>query len=496
MTWSNEILPNWAIERSSRRTLMLWWEGIPSSLRGKVWSTALTSSNPTTTPLEWVGAGSSGGGGGGSAATSDGGSKKQGGRRSSSGMHSMVGAYERAIALVTPVDATSASEAIDKAFIATPPPPELFIFSNVQSPLKDALISVLACVLASHRTGAGPPPPPAAPLLGAMLLLYMEEPKAYTSLASLAASHCVGERPLEHDQWRLTAAERMISRELPQTAEKLNALEVPYSAWLPNWHLSLFTSTLQLDTAARVWDCYLRDGEPLLWRVTLSLLKLLSPKVLSCTTKAECLELLCTARSCDAVNEKALFASLAPTLDEASSTSPGGHSSVSGTTSIAEDVEGSSSTSLSEVWIDLNQRLPVPSAEEGAGGGRVCYDLWGNSIFVDADEQEVDGGGGGGGLAKQDSIGSKGRMRTSSMVSTPTSPRSAGGGFMAKAKAAAGSRIGGNSASGGGRPRAATEGSGSPPPPRAVTNNDEEGKKGGLVGGLVSKLSFPMKKKK
>ena len=65
---------------------------------------------------------------------------------------------------------------------------------------------------------------------------------------------------------------------------------------------------------------------------------------------------------------------------------------------------------------------------------------------------------------------------------------------MAKAKAAAGSRIG-SSASGGGRPRAATEGSGSPAPPRAV-NNDEEGKKGGLVGGLVSKLSFPMMKKK
>ena len=34
--WRDEVLPNWPAERAAKRTLMLWWEGIPSALRGQV----------------------------------------------------------------------------------------------------------------------------------------------------------------------------------------------------------------------------------------------------------------------------------------------------------------------------------------------------------------------------------------------------------------------------------------------------------------------------
>uniref|UniRef100_A0A665TVK9 Rab-GAP TBC domain-containing protein n=1 Tax=Echeneis naucrates TaxID=173247 RepID=A0A665TVK9_ECHNA len=40
-TWNQEILPNWSAMCTSRRVRDLWWQGIPPSVRGKVWSLAV-----------------------------------------------------------------------------------------------------------------------------------------------------------------------------------------------------------------------------------------------------------------------------------------------------------------------------------------------------------------------------------------------------------------------------------------------------------------------
>ncbi|VDN35431.1 unnamed protein product [Gongylonema pulchrum] len=36
--WSNEILPNWEHMKDTKRCHELWWRGIPSKVRGQVWS--------------------------------------------------------------------------------------------------------------------------------------------------------------------------------------------------------------------------------------------------------------------------------------------------------------------------------------------------------------------------------------------------------------------------------------------------------------------------
>ncbi|MBZ3890408.1 TBC1 domain family member 14 [Sciurus carolinensis] len=41
LTWNNEILPNWETMWCSRKVRDLWWQGIPPSVRGKVWSLAI-----------------------------------------------------------------------------------------------------------------------------------------------------------------------------------------------------------------------------------------------------------------------------------------------------------------------------------------------------------------------------------------------------------------------------------------------------------------------
>jgi len=67
----------------------------------------------------------------------------------------------------------------------------------------------------------------------------------------------------------MRAARSGLRRELPEVLEHLTAVGVDLDDFLPCWLSSLFVSTLSLETAARVWDCYLRDGEALVWQVVL-----------------------------------------------------------------------------------------------------------------------------------------------------------------------------------------------------------------------------------
>ena len=39
--WADEVLPSWDVERTAKRTLTLWWEGLPSSMRADLWRRAI-----------------------------------------------------------------------------------------------------------------------------------------------------------------------------------------------------------------------------------------------------------------------------------------------------------------------------------------------------------------------------------------------------------------------------------------------------------------------
>ncbi|KAF7704848.1 hypothetical protein HF521_021920 [Silurus meridionalis] len=41
VVWNTEILPNWENVRNTRRVRDLWWQGLPPSIRGKIWSLAI-----------------------------------------------------------------------------------------------------------------------------------------------------------------------------------------------------------------------------------------------------------------------------------------------------------------------------------------------------------------------------------------------------------------------------------------------------------------------
>ena len=196
-------------------------------------------------------------------------------------------------------------------------------------------------------SGGAQPPTRHAPLLCAMLLLYMEPPDAFACLCSLLHAHFLGQLSGgEQAQWRLKCAGQVVARELPELAQHLSALGVEPRAFLPQWLGTLFMTTLALDTAARVWDCYLRDGELFVWRCALEILRLLQPQLLRLTEREACLALLCGATS---LGERELF-----------------HSISAHEAGITE-------------WLgELQQKLPLPTV---LNQGSVAYDLYTNSYL-------------------------------------------------------------------------------------------------------------------
>lgn len=108
--------------------------------------------------------------------------------------------------------------------------------------------------------------------VAAMLLLYLDPPDALLCLCGMLSTHHTGWR---HDQteWRLACAQAMLERELPLLVTHLLEVGVMLRDFLPLWLGSLLMVTLPLEVSARVWDCYLRDGEPFLWRAILELLR-------------------------------------------------------------------------------------------------------------------------------------------------------------------------------------------------------------------------------
>mmetsp|Transcript_36963 Transcript_36963/g.121923 ORF Transcript_36963/g.121923 Transcript_36963/m.121923 type:complete len:566 (-) Transcript_36963:224-1921(-) len=206
----------------------------------------------------------------------------------------------------------------------------------------------LAALEAGARIGA-PPLRRHAALLCAALLLYLEPPSAHGCMCTLLGRHFLAhvEEGSPQLAWRLRATRSCLKRELPETLEHLGSLGVGLDDFVCDWLSSLFLSTLALDTAARVWDCYLRDGEALLWHVAVELLRLLEPRLLQALSRDEALSLLHHASELGGAGERQLFAALA----------------------------ASEGTAHEMLRLDFSQRLPMPTL---ASGG-VVFDLWTNS---------------------------------------------------------------------------------------------------------------------
>uniref|UniRef100_A0A8C9G665 Rab-GAP TBC domain-containing protein n=2 Tax=Pavo cristatus TaxID=9049 RepID=A0A8C9G665_PAVCR len=202
LTWNNEILPNWETMCCSRKVRELWWQGIPPSVRGKVWSLAIGNELNITHELydiclarakeKWRSRSTVGAEGGPYHDT----------------LHSILGAY-------------------------TCYRPDVGYVSENVNPTTDSIFKPI-----NNRTNCF------FSLLFSQMLTYF------------------------------AAFEVFFEENLPKLFAHFKKNNLTPDIYLIDWIFTLYSKSLPLDLACRVWDVFCRDGEEFLFRTALGILKL------------------------------------------------------------------------------------------------------------------------------------------------------------------------------------------------------------------------------
>ena len=122
--------------------------------------------------------------------------------------------------------------------------------------------------------------------LAAMLLLNMGPEEAFAGFANLLANNVYFDfyrLDMARMDTHIAAYEALFAQELPRLFRHFQDEGVQPNQYIVSWLLTLFTRALPLDVACRVWDVYLagaKEDELILWRVALALLTVLQPRLL------------------------------------------------------------------------------------------------------------------------------------------------------------------------------------------------------------------------
>uniref|UniRef100_A0A803WGH1 TBC1 domain family member 14 n=1 Tax=Ficedula albicollis TaxID=59894 RepID=A0A803WGH1_FICAL len=184
LTWNNEILPNWETMCCSRKVRELWWQGIPPSVRGKVWSLAIGNELNITHELYDI---------------------------------CLARAKEKWRSLST---------------------------GGAEVECEDAGFS-------------------AADREASLELIKLDISRTFPSL-------CIFQQMLTY----FAAFEVFFEENLPKLFAHFKKNNLTPDIYLIDWIFTLYSKSLPLDLACRVWDVFCRDGEEFLFRTALGILKL------------------------------------------------------------------------------------------------------------------------------------------------------------------------------------------------------------------------------
>ncbi|ESZ97458.1 hypothetical protein SBOR_2147 [Sclerotinia borealis F-4128] len=264
--WEEHVLPNWDDVIRQRRTRELWWRGIAPRSRGVVWTRAIGN------PL----------------GLSD---------------SSYTAALRRAQALETTIKSGSQLsveeerkkgwlERIERDIKVTYP--ELRIFQP-EGPLHVALTDVLKAY-SMYRSDVGYVH--GTSTIAAILLLNLPDPSA-----SFQALSNILNRPLSlsfhtNDSGAISRVYGLFLTTLSQKSPRLHAhltskdLNLNPDVYLRDTFASLFTSSVSLDNASRLWDIAVFEGDSVLVRAAVALFGMLESKLHAVSSDREILEVL------------------------------------------------------------------------------------------------------------------------------------------------------------------------------------------------------------
>ncbi|XP_060539004.1 TBC1 domain family member 12 isoform X2 [Pantherophis guttatus] len=249
--WVNEILPNWESMRSTRRVRELWWQGLPPSVRGRVWSLAVGNELNITPELyeiflsrakeRWKIFG------------------ETGTENDTEDAGASLADREASLELIK-LD-------ISRTF------PSLYIFQK-GGPYHDLLHSVLGAYTC-YRPDVGYVQ--GMSFIAAVLILNLEEADAFIAFANLLNKPCqLAFFRVDHSMMLkyFAAFEVFFEENLPKLFHHFKSYNLTPDIYLIDWIFTLYSKSLPLDLACRVWDVFCRDGEEFLFRTGLGILRL------------------------------------------------------------------------------------------------------------------------------------------------------------------------------------------------------------------------------
>lgn len=251
LAWTNDILPNWDAMWSSRRARELWWQGIPPSVRGRVWSLAIGNELNVTHELfhiclarakeRWR-------------SLSSGGCEAEGGE-----------------AVLPAADREASLELIKLDISRTFP--SLCIFQQ-GGPYHDMLHSVLGAYTC-YRPDVGYVQ--GMSFIAAVLILNLDAADAFIAFSNLLNKPCqMAFFRVDHSLMLtyFAAFEVFFEENLPKLFAHFKKNSLTPDIYLIDWIFTLYSKSLPLDLACRVWDVFCRDGEEFLFRTALGILRL------------------------------------------------------------------------------------------------------------------------------------------------------------------------------------------------------------------------------
>ncbi|XP_068444348.1 TBC1 domain family member 14 isoform X1 [Clinocottus analis] len=247
--WNQEILPNWSTMCTSRRVRDLWWQGLPPSVRGKVWSLAVGNELNITHELYSICLARA----------------KE--KWSSTPAHSLdiepedPGSSDRESSLdLIKLD-------ISRTF------PHLCIFQQ-GGPYHDVLHSILGAYTC-YRPDVGYVQ--GMSFIAAVLILNLDTADAFIAFANLLNKPCqMAFFRVDHSLMLtyFAAFEVFFEENLPKLFAHFQKNNLTPDIYLIDWIFTLYSKSLPLDLACRVWDVFCRDSEEFLFRTGLGLLRL------------------------------------------------------------------------------------------------------------------------------------------------------------------------------------------------------------------------------
>ncbi|CAN8023570.1 unnamed protein product [Ixodes persulcatus] len=239
-TWVSDVLPRWETARHQRRTQDLWWQGIPPSVRGHVWKLAVGNELNITSELYEICASRS---------------------------RQVTRADDPDLADTRENSAHLIRLDVSRTF------PQLGIFQE-SGPYFDVLHCLLGAYVV-YRPDVGYVQ--GMSFLAAMLLLNLDVADAFICFANLLNRPCqLAFFRVDQPQMNAyyTLYEDFFRENLPKLFAHFQKQSLTSDLYLVDWIYTLYSRSLPLDVASRVWDVFLRDGEEFLFRSALGIMRL------------------------------------------------------------------------------------------------------------------------------------------------------------------------------------------------------------------------------